>query len=102
VQEGIGILKDAASTRILVVDDHEIWRSFLTSALQKRPQLQVIGEVSDGTEAVQRAEELQPDLILLDIGLLSLNGIEAARRIRDVSPASKILFVSENRSFDIV
>jgi DNA-binding NarL/FixJ family response regulator len=57
--------------------------------------------VSDGLEAVQQAEELQPDLILLDIGLPTLNGIEAARRIRRVSPASRILFVSENRSADI-
>ena len=61
----------------------------------------MIGEVSDGLEAVQQAEELQPDLILLDIGLPTLNGIEAARRIRKVSPASRIPFVSENCSADI-
>ena len=84
-----------------MVDDHEIWRSFLATVLQKRPQLQVIGEVSDGTEAVQKAKELQPDLIFLDIGLPTLNGIEAACRIRKISPDSKILFVSENRSLDI-
>src|SRR4030095_8425698 len=59
-------------------------------------------EVCDGAEAVQQAQELQPDLILLDIGLPTLNGIEAARRIRKVSPTSKILFVTENRSTDIV
>jgi CheY-like chemotaxis protein len=58
--------------------------------------------VSDGLDAVQKADELQPDLILLDIGLPTLNGIEVARRIREVSPASKILFVSEDRSADIV
>jgi CheY-like chemotaxis protein len=69
--------------------------------LGKEQRLQVIGEASDGLEAVQRAQELQPDLILLDIGLPTLNGIEAARRIREVSPASKILFVSENRSAGI-
>jgi CheY-like chemotaxis protein len=69
--------------------------------LGKEHGLQVIGEASDGLEAVQRAQELQPDLILLDIGLPTLNGIEAARRIREVSPASKILFVSENRSAGI-
>lgn len=57
--------------------------------------------MSDGLEAVQQAERLQPDIILLDIGLPTLNGIEAARRIREVSPTSKILFVSENRSPDI-
>jgi CheY-like chemotaxis protein len=65
------------------------------------PELHVIGEVPDGLEAVKKAQELQPDLILLDIGLPALNGIEAARRIREVSPRSKILFVSENRSRDV-
>ena len=67
----------------------------------KQPELQIIGEVSDGPEAVQQAKELQPELILLDIGLPTLNGIEVARQIREVSPASKILFVSENRSPDM-
>ena len=87
--------------RVLVVDDYEPWRRFVCSTLQKRPELQVIGEVSDGSEAVRRAEELQPDLILLDIGLPTLNGIEVARRIRGLSPKSRILFLSENRSRDI-
>ena len=92
----------ATSTiRVLVVDDYEPWRRFICSALQKRPELQVVGEVSDGLEAVQQAEQLQPDLILLDIGLPTLNGIEAARRIRKASPTSKILFASENRSVDV-
>jgi DNA-binding NarL/FixJ family response regulator len=62
--------------------------------LYKQAELQVIGEVSDGLEAVEKAQELQPDLILLDVGLPKLNGIEAARRIRSLSPQSKILFVS--------
>jgi CheY-like chemotaxis protein len=69
--------------------------------LQKTPELQVVGEATDGLEAVQKAQELQPDLILLDIGLPALNGIEAARQIRNLSPKSIILFVSENYSADI-
>jgi CheY-like chemotaxis protein len=64
--------------------------------------LQVIGVASDGLEAVQKVEELQPDLILLDIGLPSLNGIEVARQIRKLSPNSKILFVSQESSADVV
>jgi DNA-binding NarL/FixJ family response regulator len=64
--------------------------------------LQVIGEVSDGLEAVQKALDLQPDLILLDIGLTSLDGIEAARRIRKLAPASKIIFVTQESSVDVV
>ena len=83
-----------AAIRVLVVDDYKAWRSFFSTALQKKPELQVIGQVSDGLEAVHQAQELQPDLILLDIGLPTLNGIEAACQIRIVSPTSKILFVS--------
>jgi DNA-binding NarL/FixJ family response regulator len=93
---------DTASVRVLVVDDNEPWRSFASTTLLKQPELRVIREVSDGLDAVQQAQQLQPDLILLDIGLPTMNGIEAARRIREVSPMSKILFVSENRSPDIV
>ena len=87
--------------RVLVVDDYAPWHRFFSTTLQRKPELQIIAQASDGLEAVQQAQEIQPDLILLDIGLPSLNGIEAARRIRKLSPASRILFVSENRSADI-
>ncbi|MFZ0292657.1 MAG: response regulator [Candidatus Sulfotelmatobacter sp.] len=88
--------------RVLVVDDYEPFRRFVSSTLGTRPELQIVGEASDGLEAVHKAEVLQPDLIVMDIGLPELNGIEAARRIRKLSPNSKILFLSENRSWDIV
>ena len=68
--------------RVLVVEDHEPFRRFICSVLQAKSGLQVVCEVSDGLEAVEKAEKLQPDLILLDIGLPGLNGIEAARRFR--------------------
>jgi DNA-binding NarL/FixJ family response regulator len=87
--------------RILVVEDHKAWLRFISNALQTQTELELSAQVSDGLEAVQLAKELQPDLILLDIGLPTLNGIEVARRIREVSPASKILFVSEARSPEI-
>jgi DNA-binding NarL/FixJ family response regulator len=87
--------------RVLVVDDYAPWRTFAASVLQKNPELQLLAEATDGWEAVQIGQHLQPDLILLDIGLPKLNGLEAARRIRELSPQSKILFVSENRSRDI-
>ena len=92
----------SAVVRILVVDDFEPFRHFLREKLQARPGLQVIGEASDGSEAVQKAEELQPDLILLDIGLPVLNGIEAAHRICGLVPGVRILFVSQNDDADIV
>jgi DNA-binding NarL/FixJ family response regulator len=88
--------------RVLVVDDYELFRRFVCSTLEKRPALRVIREASDGMEGVRLAAELKPDLILLDIGLPTLNGIEAARRIRKLSPESKILFVSMMSSADIV
>jgi DNA-binding NarL/FixJ family response regulator len=95
-------LSHAVPIRVLVVEDFAPFRQFILSTLASRRDLQVIGEVSDGLEAVQKAVELQPDLILLDIGLPSLNGIEAARRIRRLSPKSKILFVSQESSADVV
>ena len=70
--------------------------------LGQRPDLQIVCEASDGLEAVKNAEELQPDLVVLDIGLPGLHGIEAARRIRKLSPNSKILFASQESSPDIV
>ena len=88
--------------RVLVVDDFEPFRRFVTKVLQQQPELQIICEVSDGLEAVQKAEEMQPDLVLLDIGLPNLNGIEAAQRIRELSPKSKILFLSQETSPDVV
>jgi DNA-binding NarL/FixJ family response regulator len=93
---------ERSTFRVLVVDDYEPWRSFASTKLQTKPGLQVVSEASDGLEAVQKAQGLQPDLILLDIGLPTINGIEAARRILQHSPNTKILFVSEQRSPDIV
>ena len=88
--------------RVLIVEDYEFWRCYVSSVLQTNPQYQVIGAVADGLEAVQMAERLKPDLVMLDIGLPTLNGIEAARRIRALSPESRILFLSEQRSPDVV
>jgi DNA-binding NarL/FixJ family response regulator len=85
-----------------VVEDYEPFRRFLSSALQKAPGLQIVGEVCDGLEAVLQAERLQPDLILVDIGLPTLNGIEASRRIHKLAPECKILFLSQESSADVV
>jgi len=91
-----------SSFRILVVDDCEPWRQQICPMVQTRLELRIIAEAADGLEAVQKAAELKPDLILLDIGLPTLNGIEAARQIRKLSPDSKIIFVSQESSADIV
>lgn len=88
--------------RILVVEDFKPWCRFISAAIEQEPQLQVVCEVSNGLEAVQKAEELKPDLISLDVGFLKLNGIAAARQIRTFSPKSKILFLSQESSTAVV
>jgi DNA-binding NarL/FixJ family response regulator len=93
---------ETSSIRVLVVEDSEEFRKFVCSTLGERPELQIVGEDTDGLQGLQRAGELQPDLILLDIGLPSVNGIEVARQIPKLSPKSKILFVSQETSADVV
>jgi DNA-binding NarL/FixJ family response regulator len=96
------MLVPVAPVGILVVDDFQPFRQFVFSTLQERPDWQVIYEVADGLEAVQRARELKPDLILLDIGLPHLNGIEAAKQICQVVPGTKILFLTQNNDAEVV
>jgi DNA-binding NarL/FixJ family response regulator len=88
--------------RILVVDDFEPWRRSIVSIIEEDPELQVVHEASDGLEAVQMCQELQPDLVVLDVGLPRLCGLEVARRIRVVSPDSKILFLSAIPDQDVM
>jgi CheY-like chemotaxis protein len=99
---GGGFISLATSVRILIVDDFEPWRHFLCSFLQQYPAWQIICQASDGLEAIEKSRELQPDLILLDIGLPKLNGIEAARQIHRIASHSRILFFSENCCLDVV
>lgn len=92
---------ESSISRILVVDDFEPWRRAICSMLAEHPNLQVVGEAIDGVEAVQKAQELKPDLILLDISLPGLNGIEAARRVLEIIPDVKVLFVTSNVDRDV-
>jgi len=88
-------------TRIVLVDDFEPWRAYVRSVVDRHPPFEIVAEASDGMEAVRGVEELQPDLVLLDIGLPSIDGIAAARLMRRVAPDAKILFLTENRHSDI-
>ena len=88
--------------RILVVDDFEPLRQLVCSLLEERAEFLIIGQAADGLDAIRKAGELQPDLILLDIGLPKLNGIAAAREIHKVAPKSKILFLTQETDAEIV
>jgi DNA-binding NarL/FixJ family response regulator len=94
--------RSAPAVRVLVVEDFDQFRRLICSMLGRMPGLQIVGEASDGLEAVREAEKLQPDVILLDIGLPTLNGMEAARQIRALSPQSKIIFVTQESDPGIV
>ncbi len=97
-----GSFLENSNIRVVIVDDFEPFRGFVRALLRKMPELEVICELADGLAAVQNAEELNPDLILLDIGLPTLNGIEAARQIRKLVPRAKIIFLSQESSDDVV
>src|SRR5262249_43481258 len=88
--------------RILVIEDYEPFRQLICRELRQRPEFQVVGQAWDGLQAVEQAESLQPDLILLDLGLPKLNGLDAARRIRIIAPGAKLVFMSQESSTDIV
>jgi DNA-binding NarL/FixJ family response regulator len=101
-QDGRPPNRDDSIIRVLLVDDHEPFRQFVRTTLSARPGIEIVGEASDGLEAVRKAQELKPSLIVLDLGLPGLNGLEAARRIRKLSPQSIILFLSQESSADVV
>jgi DNA-binding NarL/FixJ family response regulator len=88
--------------RTLVVDDFASFRHRVCWMLEENPQIRVIGEAADGLEAVQKAVEFQPDLILLDSDLPTLSGIEAARQIRKAAPQSRIIFLTQDSDPDVV
>ena len=97
----VDVLKNQ-KIRVLLVDDYAPWRRFISTALGQKSWLKLIAEVANGIEAVQQAQLLRPDLILLDIALPGINGIQAARQILAQRPRSKILFASSNRCLDVV
>lgn len=88
--------------RLLIVDDFRLWRDCVQAHLEGHPNVYIAGFASDGLEALQKVKELQPDLVLLDIGLPKLSGIETARQIRRLSPECKIIFLTSHLHPEIV
>ena len=89
-------------TKILVVDDFLPWQQFVLETFESESDSSILYFAGDGLEAVQKAHELEPDVILMDISLPVMNGFEAARKIRGFLPRAKVLFVSERRSRDYI
>lgn len=91
-----------ATFRILVADDHEVVRKGLAALLQSQPDWQVCGEAADGREAVDKAQQLKPDVVILDIGMPSLNGLEATRQILKTNPQARVLILTLHDSDQVV
>jgi len=88
--------------RILIVEDFQPYRVFVAGLLHRKCELQGLAEASEGLDAIEKARQLQPLLVLIDVGLPDVSGIEAARRIRDASPQSKIIFLTQETSLEVI
>jgi len=89
------------TTSVLIVDDVAEWRAHVCKLFENQPGWKVVAEACDGLQAIQRTAELTPDLVLLDIGMPVLNGLEAAEQIQQISPQCKIVFLTQERDADI-
>ncbi|UCB52045.1 MAG: response regulator transcription factor [Candidatus Zixiibacteriota bacterium] len=88
--------------KLLVADDHKIFRQGIKKLLEEESDLQVVGEASDGRDAVKKATELKPDVILMDIAMANLNGLEATRHIKKQLPSAKVIMVTMHKNEEYV
>ena len=89
------------SVRVLVVDDHALFAEALMLTLAIEERIEVVGCASNGAEAVALAQELQPDVVLMDVHMPTMDGIEATRRIRDVAPRTGVVMLTGSRSREV-
>lgn len=90
------------TVKVLVVDDYAPWMHFVSIALALKPEIKIVGEAQDGLTAIQKVVELMPDVVVLDIGLPDMNGIQVAKRIMELAPKARILFLTENTAPEVV
>ncbi len=88
--------------RILIADDHDLMRRGVKALLQSHAGWEIVGEAHTGREAVSKAEELKPDVVILDISMPDLNGVDAAKRIRKASPDTEVLILSVHYSDQLI
>ena len=91
-----------STAKVLVVDDYAPWMHFVSVALALTPEIKIVGQAQDGLTAIQKVVELNPDLVVLDIGLPDMSGIQVARRILELAPNVRILFLTENTAPEVV
>lgn len=91
-----------STVKVLVVDDYAPWMHFVSVALALKPEIEIVGQAQDGLTAIQKVVELKPDLVVLDIGLPDMSGIQVARRILELAPTVRILFLTENTAPEVV
>ena len=92
----------SSTVRVLVVEDYVPWMHFISVALALKPEIKIVGKALDGFTAIQKVVELEPDLVVLDIGLPDMSGVQVARRILELAPTTRILFLTENTAPEIV
>jgi len=90
----VGERRDGAAIRVLLVDDHQVVRRGLRTFLEVQDDIDVVGEAADGEEGIARAEELRPDIVLMDVKMPGVDGIEALRKLRDLGNPARVLVVT--------
>jgi DNA-binding NarL/FixJ family response regulator len=98
----VSVRSPAITARILLVDDHEIIRKGLRSVVEGRKDWEIVGEATTGRDAVRKVEELKPDVVVMDISMPELNGLEAVRQIVKIAPRTEVLVLTMHESEDLV